>query len=142
MENNTKKIYHITSDEAEKIIFEWENNPEANKNLYICENIYEDEIRFVGIDNTDGNCWTEEFNTLEEAKDWLLNVPSKKKNWRTKDLKEYIVVAKYASGERIVFHSDTIEEAEDFCNFCEWECANQNIFTGEIEEGKMEIRKS
>ena len=27
---------------------------------------------YVGIDNTDGNAWTEEFATLEDLKNWML----------------------------------------------------------------------
>ena len=27
--------------------------------------------RYIGIDNRDGNAWTEEFDTLSECKQWL-----------------------------------------------------------------------
>lgn len=65
-----KKIYYITKDEAIEIVREWENsNGEANRNLYI----HKDGNKIVAIDNTDGQCWVEEFTTLEAARKWLLD---------------------------------------------------------------------
>ena len=62
-------INFITMDAAFEIVKEWERNPEANRELYIAiEN-----GKICAIDNTDGNCWAEDFPTLDEACKWLLN---------------------------------------------------------------------
>ena len=70
-----KRIKHITPDEAFDIVkefctTEYEDIPEAHKHLFIAiEN-----GKVCAIDNTDGNCWVEDFNTLEEAVKWLLDI--------------------------------------------------------------------
>lgn len=73
-----EKIYYITMDEGLEIVEEWEKNPQKNQNLYIA--IGEEGAHVCGIDNTDGNCWVEEFKTSEEAKKWLLGLTSEQKD--------------------------------------------------------------
>ena len=62
-----KAVYFISMDEAVEIVKEWERNPEANRNLYIAT----ENNKICAIDNTDGECWTEDFKSLEEAVKWL-----------------------------------------------------------------------
>lgn len=64
------KINFISMKEAFKIVKEWEKNPEANRELYVAA----ENGKICAIDNTDGNCWTEDFRTLEEALKWLLDL--------------------------------------------------------------------
>jgi len=40
--------------------------------------------RCIGIDNTTGNAWTEEFTDLQQCKDWLQN-PFIEIEWRGKN---------------------------------------------------------
>lgn len=64
-----KAIYFITTDEANEIVEKWEQNPKVNNNYYIATELH----RICAIDNTDGECWTEEFNTLDDAVNWLFD---------------------------------------------------------------------
>lgn len=65
-----KAIYFITMDKALAIVKEWENNHEVNNNLYIAM----EGNKICAIDNTSGDCWTEDFHSLEEAVKWLLEI--------------------------------------------------------------------
>ena len=57
-------------DEALKVVKRWEKNPEKNNHLFLA--IEGDKI--CAIDNTDGNCWAEDFKTIGEAVRWLLEL--------------------------------------------------------------------
>ena len=63
------QIIRVSPEEADRIIIEWENsNGIANRNLYLTiEGKW-----VVAIDNTDGNCWVEQFETIEAAEQWLI----------------------------------------------------------------------
>lgn len=65
-----KAIYFITMDEAFYIVKHWEVNRKVNNKRFIAM----ENGKICAIDNTDGNCWTEDFNTLEEAVKWLLDI--------------------------------------------------------------------
>ena len=63
-------IIRVTAEEAIRIVVEWQNsNGTANRNRYITN----DNGKIVAIDNTDGDCWVEEFDTIEAAEEWLGN---------------------------------------------------------------------
>ena len=68
MKKAQNPIYFITPEEALEIVKIWQDHPERNNDLYIAEA----ETTFVAIDNTSGDCFTEEFKTLTEAIKWLL----------------------------------------------------------------------
>lgn len=55
-------IERITSKEASEII---ENRERLGLFFMIEKNL------IIGIDNSDGNAWTEEFGSLEECRKWL-----------------------------------------------------------------------
>lgn len=70
------KIKEITSDIANEIIEtavrKLEGYPVVNeyRGLFITE----ENDKFVAIDNMDGDAWTEDFDTREEAENWLLGI--------------------------------------------------------------------
>ena len=65
------KIVKINEDIINKYIDSWSNHKQLpiNEKLLYYEN---DENLFIAIDNTAGNCWTEEFKTETDAQNWLL----------------------------------------------------------------------
>ena len=65
-----KAVYFISMDEALEIVKEWDTNPKANNNLYIAM----ENNNICAIDNTTGECYTEDFHSLEEAVNWLFEV--------------------------------------------------------------------
>lgn len=65
-----KAIYFISMDEALEIVKEWEKNYEVNNNLYIAM----ENGKICAIDNTDGECYVEDFKTIEAAVKWLLEI--------------------------------------------------------------------
>lgn len=62
-------IKKIINEEASKIIDD--RNPKGK--FYTIEKTQENKIMYVGIDNTTGDAWTEEFESLNECKTWLGN---------------------------------------------------------------------
>lgn len=56
------QIEEITAERAEEIIEKYE--PEGL--FFFTEN-----GKYIGIDNSTGDAWTEEFETLEECEKWL-----------------------------------------------------------------------
>lgn len=56
------EIKEITPDEAEAII-----TARHPLGLFVCK----DQNKYVGIDNSDGDAWTEDFSTLKECLTWL-----------------------------------------------------------------------
>mgnify|MGYP003456638607 CR=1 FL=1 len=65
-----KPIYFITMDEAFEIVKRWEINKNVNRHLFIA---MENE-KICAIDNTSGECYAEDFITLEEAVKWLFDL--------------------------------------------------------------------
>ncbi|WP_024834180.1 hypothetical protein [Ruminiclostridium josui] len=59
---NTEDIIRVTPEEANKII-----DSRERKGLFYC---IENGI-YVGVDNRDGNAWTEDFGSLSACKRWL-----------------------------------------------------------------------
>ena len=64
----------ITPKQAKKYLSDWESwrageQDEPTRGLYW----YEDEAtgRYTGIDNSEGDCWTEDFETMDEVMEWL-----------------------------------------------------------------------
>lgn len=58
---NQDKIIQITSDEAKEII---------DKRVPLGKFYLIDGDKYVGIDNSSGDAWTEEFDSYEEMRDW------------------------------------------------------------------------
>lgn len=65
-----KNICYITMDEALEVVKRWEVNKKVNRHLFLA--IENDKI--CAIDNTDGECWAEDFRTIDEAVKWLLDI--------------------------------------------------------------------
>lgn len=65
-----KKIYYITMDQAFEVVKRWEINKQVNRHLFLAM----EDNKICAIDNTDGECYTEDFQTLEEAVKWLLDI--------------------------------------------------------------------
>ena len=65
-----KKIYYITMDEATEVVTRWERNRNVNRHLFLAI----EDNKICAIDNTDGECWAEDFKTIEEAVKWLLEI--------------------------------------------------------------------
>lgn len=59
-------IEEISADAARELIDNYRGKP-PSENLYYCKG----DGCFIGIDNTTGNCWTEEFQTLSQCRRWL-----------------------------------------------------------------------
>ena len=57
------QIIRVSPEEAERIIIEWENS----HGIATIDGKW-----VVAIDNTDGNCWVEQFETIEAAEQWLI----------------------------------------------------------------------
>ena len=57
------EIVNLAVDELEKGI------TKSNRNLYIAK----DGDKYIAIDNTNGDCWTEEFKSLYVANCWLMD---------------------------------------------------------------------
>ena len=70
------KIREITSDIAHEIIEtavrKLEGYPVVNEHRGLF--IVKENGKFVAIDNMDGDAWTEEFDTREEAEKYLLGI--------------------------------------------------------------------
>ena len=65
-----KNIYYITMDEATEVVNRWAVNQSVNRHLFLAiEN-----GKICAIDNTDGECWAEDFPTIDEAVKWLLDL--------------------------------------------------------------------
>ncbi len=60
-------IEEISRDDALKLIDNYQSIP-PSEHLYYYK--YADDC-YIGIDNTTGNCWTEEFQTLSQCRRWL-----------------------------------------------------------------------
>ena len=65
-----KKIYFITMDEALEVVKRWERNKEVNRHFFIAM----ENNKICAIDNTSGECWTEDFHTIDEAVKWLFEI--------------------------------------------------------------------
>lgn len=52
---------------AAQLIDSWSNGDKIPLNKWICK----DDNKYIGIDNSDGNCWVEEFDTALECIKWL-----------------------------------------------------------------------
>lgn len=101
------EIRRITTDEASDIIATYE--PRGLFYLQVGE-------KFVGIDNSTGYAWTEEFDTLPECREWLLQERDEGPAART-----YIVTEFCANCEREVeIHGwDTERDGyQAFCPYC------------------------
>lgn len=64
------KISCVDSDVVNKYIDNWTNKKEqtfSGDKLYCSDNNL-----YIGVDNSTGNCWVEEFNTEKEVQKWLL----------------------------------------------------------------------
>ena len=60
-------IQQITQEEANQLL----NNEPPNYRPFGKFYVVEDDFTISGIDNSDGNAWTEGFRTLEECIAWL-----------------------------------------------------------------------
>ena len=101
------KINFISMDEAYNIVKEWEKNPEAHRELYVAA----ENGKICAIDNTDGNCWAEDFPTLDEACKWLLNCYSiDDKIYQTDGVRIYesTITGIHISRDKIVYFTDGI----------------------------------
>ena len=65
-----KEINFITPEEALYIVRHWEYNRKVNRRLFIAMG----GEKIAAIDNTTGECYAEDFDTLEEAVKWLLEI--------------------------------------------------------------------
>lgn len=68
--NNGERISCVDKDTLDNYIQNWNEHKEQtfkNSRLY-CKS---DDL-FIAIDDTTGNCWTEEFKTEKDAQNWLL----------------------------------------------------------------------
>lgn len=67
------KIVKVNQDIIDKYIDNWSDNKKlpTNDNLLYCES---NENQFLAINNTTGDCWTEEFDNEESAIKWLLGM--------------------------------------------------------------------
>jgi len=61
-------IKKITSEEADKII-----ETREPRGLFYTISQVEGKRVYVGIDNRDGDAWTEDFKSLGACKRWLMN---------------------------------------------------------------------
>ena len=52
---------------AAQIVDGWCNGEKTPRGKWICK----DGEKYIGIDNSDGNCWVEEFDTALECIKWL-----------------------------------------------------------------------
>lgn len=62
---NQDEITQITSDEAKEII---------DKRVPLGKFYLIDGDKYIGIDNSSGDAWTEEFDSYEEMRDWQLGL--------------------------------------------------------------------
>lgn len=102
-----KAIRRITTDEATSIIETYEP-----RGLFYAET----GAGFVGIDNSTGHAWTEEFDTLPKCRAWLLQEPDSGPEPRT-----YVVTELCSNCEREVeIHGwDTERDGyQAFCPYC------------------------
>lgn len=102
-----KAIRRITTDEATSIIETYEP-----RGLFYVEI----GAGFVGIDNSTGHAWTEEFDTLPKCRAWLLQEPDSGPEPRT-----YVVTELCSNCEREVeIHGwDTERDGyQAFCPYC------------------------
>ena len=66
------KIVKVNQGIINKYIYNWSNNKKLpiKEDLLYCES---NEDLFIAINNTTGNCWTEEFQNEKETQKWLLD---------------------------------------------------------------------
>ena len=71
MKNKDVSFALVTKNKLDEYINCWVEGKELpiQTKLLYCK----DGDVFVGVDNTDGNCWVEEFNNREDLLDWLLD---------------------------------------------------------------------
>ncbi len=62
-------IKEINEIMAFAIVTSWQDGFRGNKGLYLIEN---GDGTYSGIDNSDLNCWCEDFSTKTDCVNWLL----------------------------------------------------------------------
>lgn len=63
----TFNIEQVNSEKALSII----NNREPKGLFYVIEKDSDNQDNFIGIDNTTGDAWVEQFKTLDDCNAWL-----------------------------------------------------------------------
>lgn len=66
----TKAIHFITPEDALYVVKHWTYNRKVNNKRFIAMG----DGKIAAIDNTTGECFAEDFDTLEEAVKWLLEI--------------------------------------------------------------------
>ena len=67
MNTTMNRIKLVTPEQLNLILLIWEKDNTKNRGKFLA---YDGDY-YVAIDNTDGNCWTEQFKTITGAVAWL-----------------------------------------------------------------------
>ena len=100
------RLKEITPAEMEDLVNRWESRHFYSDELLYCY----DNGKWIGCDNTDGNCWVEEFSTEVLCQLWLVGIVDSEGAFVSDDVEKHFVPAFFEMAEHIAEFEDHMAE--------------------------------